>query len=73
MPNDQGKIVDSIKVVESIYINLYETDDNKHVTENKNEKLFFNKINAANHGAKENQPSELSSAVAINIIIPVKM
>ena len=72
-PNDHGKIVDSIKSVESIYINLHETDEIKHIVENNNEKLFFNKINAINHGAKENQPSELSSAVAKYMMSPINI
>ena len=72
-PKDHGKIVDSIKLVESIYINLNETDETKQIVENSIEKLFLNKINTANQVIKENQPSVLSNAVAKYMMSPIKM
>ena len=72
-PNDHGKIIDSRILLESIYINLNETDEIKHIVENKNEKLLFNKIKPTNHVSNENQPSVLSNAVAINMISPIKI
>ena len=62
-----------MKLGESIYINLNETDEIKQIVENKNEKLLFNKIKPTNQVINENQPSVLSNAVAKNMMSPIKI